>query len=228
MTMNDRQLSSWEKCQTPGDTMHEGMYCRLELLDWDVHGEALFDAIAGDDNASLWQYIPLGPFEEKQAFVTTLNYVRANMGWRTMVIVAADGNDVLGMASYMRIREEHGSAEVGCIVFGPALQRTRAATEAIFLMASHVFDDLGYRRFEWKCNNANQASRDAAVRFGFTFEGVFRKDMVMKGQNRDTAWYSITDDEWPALRRTYRSWLSPNNFTENGIQKRKLSECMQG
>ena len=140
-----------------------------------------------------------------------------------MIIVDAGAGSALGMASYMRIRQEHGSAEVGCVVFGKALQRTRAATEAIYLMARHIFDDLGYRRFEWKCNEANAASKRAAVRFGFTFEGVFRNDMVMKGRNRDTAWYSMLDSEWSGVKTAFDSWLDPGNFTPEGVQRSRLS-----
>jgi RimJ/RimL family protein N-acetyltransferase len=129
----------------------------------------------------------------------------------------------LGLASYMRITPEFGVIEIGHIWFGIPLQRTTAATEAIFLMARHVLDGLGYRRLEWKCNALNAASRRAAERFGFAFEGVFRKHQVVKGRNRDTAWYSIIDDEWPAIRKAFEAWLAPENFDRDGVQKRALS-----
>jgi RimJ/RimL family protein N-acetyltransferase len=127
------------------------------------------------------------------------------------------------MASYMRIRPEAGSAEVGSVVFSKALQRTAAATEAIFLMARHLFEDRGYRRFEWKCDNQNAASVRAARRFGFTAEGVFRQDMVVKGRNRDTAWFSILDGEWPRIRSAFEQWLAPENFDPAGQQRRSLA-----
>jgi RimJ/RimL family protein N-acetyltransferase len=130
----------------------------------------------------------------------------------------------LGIASYLRITPEFGVIEIGHILFGRPLQRTTAATEAIYLLARHAFDDLGYRRLEWKCNALNAASRRSAERFGFTFEGVFRKHLVVKGHNRDTAWYAITDDEWPRIRRGYDAWLAAENFDGDGQQKRSLGE----
>lgn len=126
------------------------------------------------------------------------------------------------MASYMRIREAHGSVEIGCVAFSHRLQRTTRATEALTLMAQHVFDELGYRRYEWKGNNANLASKRAAERFGFTFEGVFRNDMVVKGESRDTAWYSIIDSEWPVVRAALHAWLAATNFDGHGRQRQRL------
>ena len=139
-------------------------------------------------------------------------------GWRTLVVLNQQSGEVLGMAAFMRIRETHGSAEIGCVAFGPKLKRTRYATEAFALMAGHLFDDLGYRRYEWKCNVDNAASKRSAERFGFTFEGVFRNDMVTKGRSRDTAWYSITDKEWPSLRLALDQWLADANFATDGGQ----------
>jgi RimJ/RimL family protein N-acetyltransferase len=223
MTMIDTDLSQWSRCAEPGDRSLLGQYCRLEPLSFVQHGHGLFQAVCGRHNTHLWDYIPLGPFDDIGALKQALEYVDANMNWKTMVIVSQKDSSVLGMASFMRIRPEHGSAEVGCVMFGPALQRTREATEAIFLMGQHVFDDLGYRRFEWKCNNANAASKRAAERFGFQFEGVFRNDMVMKGKNRDTAWYSIIDQEWPPIRAAFQQWLLPANFDESGRQRTNLT-----
>jgi RimJ/RimL family protein N-acetyltransferase len=130
----------------------------------------------------------------------------------------------LGMASYLRIAAEHGSIEIGNIWFGTPLQRTTAATEAIYLLARHAFDELGYRRLEWKCNALNIPSRSAAERFGFTFEGIFRKHYVVKGRNRDTVWYAIVDDDWPAARAGFEAWLDPANFDEEGRQRHSLAE----
>jgi RimJ/RimL family protein N-acetyltransferase len=138
-----------------------------------------------------------------------------------MVIRAGGTGDVLGMCTYMRIREAHGSAEIGCVAFGPRLKRTPEATEALWLMAAHVFD-LGYRRYEWKCNNDNLASKRAAERFGFRFEGLFRNDMVTKGRSRDTAWYAMLDSEWPVRRAAFDAWLDPSNFTAESVQKTPL------
>jgi RimJ/RimL family protein N-acetyltransferase len=133
-----------------------------------------------------------------------------------------------GIASYLRITPEQGVIEIGHIWFGTQLRRSTAATEAIYLLARHAFDELGYRRLEWKCNALNAPSRRAAERFGFTFEGVFRKHMVVKGRNRDTAWYAITDDEWPRIRAGFELWLSPANFDGDGVQKRQLRGLIDG
>ncbi|VAW07153.1 Acetyltransferase, GNAT family, partial [hydrothermal vent metagenome] len=141
---------------------------------------------------------------------------------------AVDTGAVLGMASYMRIRPEAGSVEIGCIVFSGALQKTPAATEAMYLMARHIFDDLGYRRYEWKCNDENAASKSAAERLGFQFEGVFRQDMVVKGENRDTAWFSVLDSEWPEVKAGLNAWLAPENFDADGRQRRSLRQCRGG
>ena len=203
------------------------MVC-LEPLDWSRHGQGLFAAVAGENNADIWDYMPFGPFPESELFQKMLNRAHAEQGWETLVIVDAPSSQVLGMASYMRIREDQGSAEIGCVAFGDKLKRTPQATEALMLMAAHVFDDLGYRRYEWKCNNANQASRRAAERFGFAFEGVFRNDMVTKGQNRDTAWYSIIDSEWMGIRSALAAWLVPANFDQRGRQIRTLEDVRAG
>ena len=139
------------------------------------------------------------------------------------VIDKASGK-VAGRQTFLRIEHVHGVIEIGHIYWGPLVARKPAATEAQFLFTKYAFDDLGYRRYEWKCNNLNEPSKRAAERFGFTFEGVFRQHLVIKGQNRDTAWYSIIDKEWPALRRAYEGWLDPANFDSDGQQKRKLED----
>lgn len=217
-------LGNWTARQRPGLISLHGNLVKLEPLDWSKHGQSLFAAVAGEQNLSLWDYMPIGPFPKVDPFRQFLEKARAEQGWETLVIVDAASNQVLGMASYMRIREDHGSAEIGCVAFGDKLKRTPQATEALMLMAAHVFDDLGYRRYEWKCNNANLGSKRAAERFGFAFEGVFRNDMVTKGQNRDTAWYSIIDSDWLAIRRALTGWLAPSNFDQYGQQIRKLEK----
>ncbi|TNE67163.1 MAG: N-acetyltransferase [Alphaproteobacteria bacterium] len=220
-----KDLHTWAACARPGNTALVGHYARLEPLDWAKHGTGLHAAVCGPDRAGLWDYLPFGPFADRAAFEAGFAAAARAGDWATMVIRSGNAADatITGMASYMRLREAHGSAEVGAVVFGPDLQKTRAATEAIYLMAAHVFDDLGYRRFEWKCNNANEASRRAAVRFGFRFEGVFRNDMVVKGKNRDTAWFAMTDDDWPDVRARFMGWLDPANFDETGQQQRPLA-----
>jgi RimJ/RimL family protein N-acetyltransferase len=179
--------------------------------------EALFEA--GRDPA-IWTYLPYGPFDSVEAMRARLAAIEDSLDPLFFTVVR--GGEPQGIVSYLRIDTEHGSIEIGHIWFGTPLQRTTAATEAIYLLGTHAMDELGYRRFEWKCNALNEKSRRAAERFGFTFEGVFRNHMVVKGQNRDTAWYSITDDEWPAIRAAFEAWLSPENFDENGAQRTPL------
>ena len=215
-------LSTWTKRPTPGLAILDGRRVRLEPLDWPTHGLGLFDVVGGEANAAIWEWMPVGPFPAPDSLRGMLAHNREREGWRTMVVRGQTSGDILGMATYMRIREEHGSAEIGCVAFGPRLQRTPEATEAFALMAGHVFDDLLYRRYEWKCNFDNLASKRSAERFGFAFEGVFRNDMVAKGRSRDTAWYSIIDTEWPGLRTALDQWLADDNFATDGAQVRTL------
>ncbi len=217
--------STFTQRPRPGGQCLEGKTIRVEPVDWARHGEGLAMCLLGPDHDHLWTYIPMGPFDNLEAFRRTMERAHDNLGWQTMVLVRPEDDRVMGTASYMRIRPEHGAVETGSIVLGDGLRRSRAATEAHFLMAAHVFDGLGYRRYEWKCDNANAASRRAAQRLGFVFEGIFRKDMVVKGRNRDTAWFSITDEEWPALKAGFQAWLHPDNFDRAGNQLRTLEDC---
>jgi RimJ/RimL family protein N-acetyltransferase len=179
--------------------------------------EALFEA---SRDPAIWTYLMYGPFADVAEMRARLEEIEG-LADQQFFVVVRDGM-AEGIASYLRIEPEHGSIEIGDIWFGTPLQRTTAGTEAIFLLARHAFDDLGYRRLEWRCNALNEKSRRAAERFGFTFEGIFRKHMVVKGRSRDTAWYSITDDEWPVIRRAFEVWLAPDNFDEQGAQRRPL------
>lgn len=218
----DTFLKNWTPCNRPSPDVLTGRYVRLESLDWTRHGEALFDAVCGPGNEAIWTYMPDGPFATLDDFKRGFGGLAWELGWAPLVICRAETDAVLGMASYMRIREAHGSAEVGCVAFGPKLKRTREATEAMFLMGQYLFETLGYRRYEWKCHNENAASKRAAERFGFAFEGIFRNDMVVKGANRDTAWYAMTDEDWPGIKAGYETWLAPENFDETGEQKAAL------
>ena len=215
-------LRDWTRRERPGQWPLTGTRVVLEPLDWDIHGEGLYQAVAAPAVRDIWDYMPIGPFKNREEFEQVLDYARADRGWETLVIRKGNCGTVLGMASYMRIREAHGSAEVGCVAFGRDLKRTPDATESMFLMAAHLFEELGYRRYEWKCHNGNAASRRAAERFGFGFEGVFRNDMVVKGKNRDTAWFAMTDEDWPRIKTAFEKWLAPKNFDAAGQQKRKL------
>lgn len=214
----------WQPRRAPDLSPQKGRFVRIDPLDPERDGAELFASIAGPGNDALWRYIPFGPPETPESLMAVLALMAEGQGWQTHVFRSADTGQTLGMASYMRIRPEAGSVEVGCVVFSKALQRTPAATEAMFSMARHVFEDLGYRRFEWKCDDANAASRKAARRLGFTPEGVFRQDMVVKGRNRDTAWFSMVDGEWPRLGAAFEQWLAPANFDAAGQQRRSLAE----
>ena len=215
-------LRNWTPRPAPELQSAQGRFVRIDPVRWPDDAGDLFAAVGGRENAGLWRYIPIGPFWDAAVMSETLAGVAREDFWKTHVIRDVRTGAVLGMASYMRIRPEAGSVEIGCIVYSKALQRTPAATEAMYLMGRYVFA-LGYRRYEWKCNNANTASKRAAERLGFVFEGVFRQDMVMKGENRDTAWFSIIDTEWPKTKAAFEAWLAPENFDADGAQRVSLA-----
>jgi len=217
-------MLDWKPCDAPNVPRTRGQFVELDRLDPDRDAAELFAAIGGEQNDELWRFIPFGPFEGADALMAVLSYMSETQGWQTLVFRSRETRQALGMASYMRIRPEAGSAEVGCVVFSKVLQKTPAATEAMFSMARHLFDDLGYRRYEWKCDNDNAASKRAAGRLGFAPEGVFRQDMVVKGRNRDTAWFSMLDREWPRIRSAFEHWLAPENFDGEGRQRRSLTQ----
>jgi RimJ/RimL family protein N-acetyltransferase len=217
-------MLAWKPRDAPNLPRTVGRFVQLDPLDPERDGDELFAAIGGDANDELWRFIPFGPFESAQALMGILSVMAEQQDWQTLVFRDPKAGQVLGMSSYMRIRPEAGSAEVGCVVFSKALQKTSAATEAMFSMARHLFDDKAYRRYEWKCDNDNAASRRAAARFGFSPEGVFRQDMVVKGRNRDTAWFSMLDREWPHIRSAFEQWLAPDNFDSASEQKRSLCD----
>ena len=198
---------------------------RLEPVDPERHARQLFAASHDGDGADLlFRYLPYGPFAGPEDFKAWLEGRAASTDPLFFAIVDPADGTARGMASYMRMAPDHGVIEIGHIWFAPSLQRTRMATEAIYLMARSAFDDLGYRRLEWKCDALNQRSRRAAERFGFTFEGVFRQHLVVKDRNRDTAWFSILDGEWPGIRAAFEAWLAPDNFDEAGRQRRSLAD----
>lgn len=197
----------------------------LEPLDWTRHETNLAGCLTGAGTEDLWTFMSIGPFDQTAEFRPAFEPCIAKQDLRTLVITDEMTGQALGMASYMRIRPTHLTAEIGFIVFSPALQRTRAATEAIYLMIDHAVGGMGCRRLEWKCNADNAESKRAAARFGFTFEGVFRQHMIIKGKNRDTAWYSILDSEWSTLKTRFARWLDDGNFTADGQQRRRLVDC---
>jgi RimJ/RimL family protein N-acetyltransferase len=215
---------NWTAAKPVERTALEGVTVRLEPVDPGRHAGPLYDSshgAAGDPH--IWDYLPYGPFPSHAEFKAWLDERARSEDPLFFTVIDREAGAPRGMASLMRIVPEHGVIEVGHIWFAPALQRTRQATEAIFLMARHAFDDLGYRRFEWKCNALNERSRRAAERFGFTFEGVFRQHMVIKDRNRDTAWFSMLDSEWPLVRAAFEGWLTPENFGADGRQRLSLA-----
>ncbi|CAI8912763.1 N-acetyltransferase [Pseudomonas sp. IT-232MI5] len=217
-------LADWKGAPAPTATLLEGRFIRLERLDPARHGDELFAALEGPGaDPKLWDYLPYGPFPERSTFDAWLNnHAAASDPYFFSVIDRASGQ-VQGILSLMSIVPAQGRIEIGHVTFGAPMQRSPRSTEAVYLLAKHSFD-LGYRRLEWKCNNGNARSKYAAERLGFSFEGVFRQHMVVKGQNRDTAWYSILDGEWPAIAAGFEQWLSDDNQTSDG-QVKGLVEC---
>jgi RimJ/RimL family protein N-acetyltransferase len=200
----------------------EGESVVLEPLDPGRHGDELFEAAQGADET--WLYLPYGPFSGRAEFLAWLEQHAATADPLAFAIIDRSAGAARGIATLMSIVPEHGVIEIGHIWLSPALQRTRQATEAIYLLSRYSFDELGNRRLEWKCDAANAASRRAAERYGFVFEGVFRQHRMVKGRNRDTAWYSIIDGEWPSRRAAFEAWLAPDNFDAEGRQRRSLNE----
>ncbi len=217
-------LSKWTPRPRPERKVLEGHYVRLEPLSASAHGDGLYEAatIANADERFRW----LGetPPESRAAFQPWLEKAEASEDPLYFAVIDKASGKVAGRQTFLRIDPANGAIEIGHIHWGPLMQRKPAATEAHYLFMRHIFDDLGYRRWEWKCNNRNEPSKRAAERFGFKPEGVFRQHMVIKGESRDTAWYSIIDKEWPELKLAYEGWLDPGNFGSDGQQKRRLGE----
>jgi RimJ/RimL family protein N-acetyltransferase len=209
--------------RTPVPETLAGRLVRLEPLDPDRHAADLHAASRGGDPV-LWAYLPYGPFAGETEMREHLGAQAASRDPLFLAVVDAATGRAGGVVSLMRIEPAHGVIEIGHVWFGAALQRRPQATEAIYLLARHAFDDLGNRRLEWKCDAANARSRRAAERFGFTFEGVFRQHMIIKGRNRDTAWFALLDGEWPAARAAFEAWLDPANFDADGRQRASLAE----
>jgi RimJ/RimL family protein N-acetyltransferase len=223
--MSERRLGvevkSWQPPRRPDRAPMEGRFVRLEPLDADSHAFDLHAAFNGHD--ALWDYMPYGPFASGSAYHRWAREREGGEDPGFVVLRDKATGRAGGIASYLRIAPEAGSIEVGHICLSPGMQRSAAWTEAMFLMMQWAFA-AGYRRYEWKCNALNLASRRAAERLGFSYEGVFRNHMVIKGRNRDTAWFSVTDGEWPALAEAYSVWLAPSNFDAKGRQRERLSD----
>jgi RimJ/RimL family protein N-acetyltransferase len=197
---------------------------RLEPVDAGAHAASLYRRSHGRPaDAALWTYLAYGPFADQGAFAAWLDERAGSQDPLFFAIVDLASGEAAGMASYLNIAPANGAVEIGHIWFAPSLQKSRAASEAIYLLARHVFDELGYRRLEWKCDALNAPSIRAARRFGFSYEGTFRQHMVVKGRNRDTAWFALLDRDWPLRRAAFERWLAPENFDEGGRQRVALS-----
>lgn len=215
-------VPDWTPRPLPPRTPMTGRWCRVEPLDIDRHAPELHEANLEGDGSN-WTYLMAGPFEDLERYRAWLRTMAAGGDPLFHAIVDAQTGKAVGLAAYLRIDANNGVIEVGHINYSPRLQRTVAATEAMVLMMRRVFDELGYRRYEWKCDDLNAPSHAAARRLGFTYEGLFRQALVYKGRNRDSAaWYSIIDSEWPALKQSFEKWLDPSNFDDDGSQRTRL------
>jgi RimJ/RimL family protein N-acetyltransferase len=217
-------LKNWTPRPRPERKALEGHFVRVEPLDAARHGDGLFEASSVPDADQRFAWLPDYPPRTRADYQPWLDRAEASADPLFFTVIDKESGRIAGRQTLMRIDPANGVIEIGNIYWGPPMARKPAATEAQFLFAQYAFDELGYRRYEWKCNNANAPSKRAAERFGFQFEGIFRQHMIVKGENRDTAWYSILDKEWPALKRPYQAWLDPANFDREGRQKRRLEE----
>lgn len=211
-----------EPARRPARVSLHGAYTKLVPLESVTHAKDLYAPTHGTEKDDLWRYLWDGPFASEVDFRAALERKAATDDPLFFAITDPPSGRALGYASYMRIEPAHRCIEVGGILFAPELQRTRAATEAMYLMARHAFEDLGYRRYEWKCDSLNRPSIRAALRLGFTFEGVFRQHMIVKHRNRDTAWFAMLDSEWPGRKEAFERWLAAENFDAEGRQKTAL------
>lgn len=218
----------WTARPLPERRIFEGRHVRLEPLDPARHGEALFAASSVPDAGERFRWLFEAPPESRESFQAWLENAAASADPLHFAVIDKATGKVGGRQTFMRITPAHGVIEIGSIYWGPLIARRPAATEALYLFARHAFDDLGYRRFEWKCDSDNAPSRRAAARFGFAFEGIFRQHMVVKGKNRDTAWFAMLDGDWPRNRQAFEQWLEPANFDGEGRQRRRLEEIRAG
>jgi RimJ/RimL family protein N-acetyltransferase len=202
--------------------MLRGSYVTLAPLSVREHAGALWESVGGASHTALWDYMPDGPWPEREAFVDSIGRKEASSDPYYWALLDGASGRPVGHASFLRIEPRHRVIEVGSIMYGSEFQRTRGATEAMYLMARYAFEELGYRRYEWKCDALNQPSRDAALRLGFRFEGIFRQHMIVKGRNRDTAWFSLLDSEWPERKAALERWLDASNFGPDGKQRTSL------
>jgi RimJ/RimL family protein N-acetyltransferase len=215
-------LSRWTPRPKPASQPLEGRFVRLEKLDPSRHADGLFDASAQPDRDERFRWLPDLPPSDRNVFRKWVEQAAASDDPLFFAVIDKASGRIAGRQTFMRVDAVNGVAEIGHIYWGPLVSRKPAATDALFLFARHLFDDLGYRRFEWKCDDENLPSKRAALRFGFRHEGVFRQHMIVKGRNRDTAWFAMLDKDWAKLRPAYEAWLAPDNFDSAGAQRKKL------
>lgn len=226
--LNDNPVD-WQPVAAPERRVFQGKFVRLEPLDVSRHGDDLWHALQGpDSDPKLWDYLPVGPFPERAVFDTWLNANQVSADPLFFTVIDNASQRAVGVFSYLRITPKDGAIEIGHIAFGRVMQRTPGSTEALWLLANYPMTELGYRRLEWKCNAQNARSIRAAERLGFVSEGVFRQHMVIKGRNRDTAWFSIIDSQWPRCRDAFNRWLDAANFDSNGQQINSLEALRDG
>jgi RimJ/RimL family protein N-acetyltransferase len=226
--MPKADLSRWTARPRPSGDALEGRWCRLERLNPERHAESLYEASTAPGAEERHRFLFERPPATRAEFGAWMGRASAGEDPLFYAVIDRETGRCEGRQALMRIAPEHGVIEVGSILWGPRIARTRVATEALYLIGRHVFRDLGYRRFEWKCDALNAPSRRAALRFGFQFEGVFRQHMVVKARNRDTAWYAIIDSDWPALEAAMHRWLAAENFDASRLQRRSLAEMIAG
>lgn len=216
-------LPDWKACDYPSKPLLQGRFCQLERLDLETHAQGLYNSFAKDSSQRNWTYLPYGPFDDFDSFKQWLAVSASRQDPLFYAVINQQTGVAVGLASYLRIEPSVGSIEVGHIHFSPLMQRTPMATEAMYLMMQYVFDELGYRRYEWKCDALNEPSKHAAKRLGFQFEGVFRQCTIYKQRNRDTTWLAIIDSDWPSLKHAFETWLSADNFDAQGQQIQSLN-----
>lgn len=222
-------LPAWEGARAPERVTLEGRYCRLEPLSAGDHAAGLFEAYASAPDDAEWTYLPVGPYRTREEYLEWAEAAERSADPLHFAVVSLASGEPVGTLSLMRHTPAHGVIEVGFVVFSRRLARTPESTEAQYLLMCYAFNELGYRRYEWKCDSLNAPSRAAAERLGFSYEGLFRQAVVVKGRNRDTAWFSILDGEWPRIRAAFEAWLDPANFepagsSNAGVQRRSLAE----
>jgi RimJ/RimL family protein N-acetyltransferase len=220
-------LRNWTARARPRREQLEGRFVRLEPLEAARHGDGLFDASSTPDADERFRWLSEYPPESREAFQPWLEKAEASTDPLYFTVIDKASGRTAGRQTFMRIDAPNGVVEIGAILWGELVARRPAATEALYLFARHAFDDLGYRRFEWKCNNRNGPSKRAALRFGFTFEGIFRQHMIVKGEDRDTAWFAMLNREWPLTGEAMRLWLDPANFDKDGVQKKRLEQIRE-